>query len=93
MCGLVGAIDVSLATGEDELRAVVEAMASCLIHRGPDDHGSWVDAASGVGLGFRRLSIQDLSHAGHQPMTSASGRLVLVFNGEIYDQSRHRQQL
>jgi len=93
MCGLAGALDASLSTGEDELCSVVEAMAACLVHRGPDDQGSWVDASAGIGLGFRRLSIQDLSQAGHQPMTSASGRFVLVFNGEIYDQRRHRQQL
>src|SRR5688500_13622291 len=64
-------------------------MASCLTHRGPDDAGTFADPA-GAALGFRRLSIVDLSPAGAQPMTSASGRYVLVFNGEIYNFQRLR---
>jgi asparagine synthase (glutamine-hydrolysing) len=60
-------------------------MSATLTHRGPDDAGSWVDAGAGVALGHRRLSILDLSAAGHQPMISADGRHVLAFNGEIYN--------
>jgi asparagine synthase (glutamine-hydrolysing) len=60
-------------------------MAHSLQHRGPDDFGAWVDAASGIALGHRRLSILDLSPLGHQPMLSASGRYALSFNGEIYN--------
>lgn len=68
-------------------------MANCLKHRGPDDAGVWVDARSGIALGFRRLAIVDLSGAGHQPMMSPSGRLVLVFNGEIYNHRAMRRDL
>jgi asparagine synthase (glutamine-hydrolysing) len=68
-------------------------MASTLQHRGPDDSGVWVDAAAGFALGFRRLSIIDLSPSGHQPMVSSSGRWVLVFNGEIYSFRELRDEL
>jgi asparagine synthase (glutamine-hydrolysing) len=60
-------------------------MASVLAHRGPNDSGVWVDPQCGLGLAHRRLSILDLSADGHQPMISAGGRHVLVFNGEIYN--------
>jgi asparagine synthase (glutamine-hydrolysing) len=68
-------------------------MSGALQHRGPDDDGVWVDAAGGIALGFRRLSIIDLSQAGAQPMVSASGRYVIVFNGEIYNFQRLRDEL
>ncbi len=81
MCGIAGLLDASGATAAGEIDALIGAMASTLAHRGPDDHGVWVDETAGVGLGFRRLSIVDLSPAGHQPMVSRDGRYVLVFNG------------
>jgi asparagine synthase (glutamine-hydrolysing) len=68
-------------------------MAEQLVHRGPDDSGHWVDAEAGIALGFRRLAIVDLSPAGHQPMTSADGRYVIVFNGEIYNFGELRKDL
>jgi asparagine synthase (glutamine-hydrolysing) len=68
-------------------------MAATLAHRGPDDAGEWIDAGAGVALGFRRLSIVDLSAAGHQPMLSASGRYVAALNGEIYNHHELRRAL
>jgi asparagine synthase (glutamine-hydrolysing) len=68
-------------------------MSDAISHRGPDDHGVWLDAAKGVALSFRRLAIVDLSEQGHQPMPSQSGRYVLVFNGEVYNHRRIRTQL
>jgi len=69
----------------DTLCTQVGAMADRLRHRGPDDAGLWVDAAAGIALGFRRLAIVDLSPAGHQPMSSSSGRFTMVFNGEVFN--------
>ena len=60
-------------------------MATMLSHRGPDDSGAWTDPEAGIALSHRRLSIIDLSAAGHQPMASPCGRYLLTFNGEIYN--------
>ena len=68
-------------------------MALAIRHRGPDDAGAWVDAEAGIALGHRRLSIIDLSPAGHQPMLSSCGRFVLAFNGEIYNHLVLRSEL
>jgi asparagine synthase (glutamine-hydrolysing) len=75
------------------LRETVRRMATRLVHRGPDDSGEWVDGECGVALAHRRLSIIDLSAEGHQPMASAGGRFVLVFNGEIYNYRELRAEL
>lgn len=92
MCGIAGFIDLGGRAGE-RLLACVTAMASTLAHRGPDDAGTWVDEERGVALGFRRLSIIDLSEQGRQPMVSASGRYVTVYNGEIYNFIELRKEL
>jgi asparagine synthase (glutamine-hydrolysing) len=76
-----------------QLSAIGEAMARAIAHRGPDDAGVWIDGDAGVVLGHRRLSVLDLSPAGHQPMISASRRFVVVFNGEIYNHRRLRAEL
>jgi len=68
-------------------------MANGVTHRGPDDSGTWLDESAGVALGHRRLSIQDLSPLGHQPMVSASGRYVVAYNGEIYNFCQLQQEL
>lgn len=68
-------------------------MVRTLAHRGPDDEGVWADADAGVALGARRLAIRDLSAAGHQPMLSPTGRLVLAYNGELYNAEEVRESL
>src|SRR5688572_11104574 len=89
MCGIVGIwSNNSTAGARSELAAAIQS----LHHRGPDDSGLWSNA-HGVAFGFRRLSIVDLSSAGHQPMRSKDGRYVIIFNGEIYNHSEVRAQL
>jgi asparagine synthase (glutamine-hydrolysing) len=91
MCGLTGFW--SPARLNSSLEDVARRMADTLIHRGPDDAGVWVDEYAGLALGHRRLSILDLSPAGHQPMVSASDRYVIAFNGEIYNHLALREEL
>ena len=92
MCGIVGFWEL-LSRPKDELNQIAQRMANVLAHRGPDDSGTWVDPQAGIALGHRRLSIIDLSSAGHQPMTSSTGRFVIVFNGEIYNHWELRKEL
>jgi len=82
MCGLTGGWSRQRF---GELKDALPRMTDALAHRGPDDDGHWLDDEAGIGLGHRRLSIVDLSPAGHQPMVSASGRWVIAYNGEIYN--------
>jgi asparagine synthase (glutamine-hydrolysing) len=92
MCGFAGFI--TPGGGETAaLTALARRMSAQVRHRGPDDDGEWVDAVAGVALGFRRLSIVDLSVQGHQPMVSHTGRYVLVYNGEIYNHALLRAEL
>lgn len=93
MCGIAGFIDTSLSRSSDALRASAEAMAACLAHRGPDAQGVWVEEKTGIALAHRRLAIIDLSPLGEQPMHSADGRFVIVFNGEIYNFLELRAEL
>lgn len=89
MCGITG-----FWSGKAPPDAgVAENMAKQMISRGPDDAGFWLDEARGPALAHRRLSILDLSPAGHQPMTSPCGHYVLVYNGEIYNHQDLRQDL
>ncbi len=91
MCGLLGFLGGEIGTGNYE--AFLCRMADTLIHRGPDDGGYWCDREQRICFGHRRLSIMDISPAGHQPMLSASGRYVFVFNGEIYNHLLLRKSL
>jgi asparagine synthase (glutamine-hydrolysing) len=85
VCGIAGFLDPGGTGVAEAMRRRVIAMTNALAHRGPDDEGAWVDPATGVGLGNRRLAIIDLSPQGHQPMHSVSGRYVIAYNGEIYN--------
>lgn len=85
MCGICGARSLGYA------ESAVRAMLPKLAHRGPDDEGIWT--AGSISLGHRRLSIVDLSSAGHQPMTAYGGELALVANGEIYNYPDLRREL
>src|SRR5215469_3656338 len=85
MCGIAGFVAGALP-GLDLQTA--RRMAGLLRHRGPDDEGAWGDPEAGVALAQGRLAVIDTSAAGHQPMLSASGRHVIIFNGEIYN---HRE--
>ena len=87
MCGIIGHIGKREPVEARRFAAARDLMA----HRGPDDAGAWSDADAH--LGFRRLAILDLSAAGHQPMTTPDGRVVLVFNGEIYNHRALRREL
>lgn len=90
MCGITGLMG---ALSRDKFQSSVCEMSDALRHRGPDDDGVWVDHEQGIGLGHCRLSIVDLSAAGHQPMHSVSGKYVIAFNGEIYNHLELRSQL
>ncbi len=92
MCGIAG-FHSNLNLSEQDLRVVAHHMVGRLEHRGPDDEGVWTDQKSGLALAHRRLSIVDLTTAGHQPMVSRCGRFVMVFNGEIYNHEAIRQEI
>ena len=79
MCGIAGIVSFQGSVNPARIRA----MAGALVHRGPDDDGTFVER--GVGLGMRRLAVIDLTPQGHQPMESEDGNAVVVFNGEIYN--------
>lgn len=82
MCGIAGLI---AANPEARLRSRATAMTSAIAYRGPDSADVWVDAEAGVALGHRRLAIVDVTPTGAQPMTSADGRWVISYNGEVYN--------
>lgn len=91
MCGISGLLRIG-QTGAN-LRLSARRMSDSMVHRGPDDSGLWVDEGEGIALSHRRLSIRDVSEAGHQPMMSYSGNYILAFNGEIYNHEAIRLEL
>ncbi len=93
MCGIAGFITAGEYNSLGDQERLLASMSNTIAHRGPDDEGSWSDLAKGVWLGHRRLAIVDLSAAGHQPMKSASGRYIIIFNGEIYNHLLLRQEI
>ncbi len=97
MCGFCGFINTHKVAGSfDHVSQTLTYMLDKIIHRGPDDEGKWFDhtaETAHIALGHRRLSIQDLSAAGHQPMSSATERFIIVFNGEIYNFEAIRQDI
>ena len=88
MCGICGIVLAD--SGAEVSPDVIERMSDSIVHRGPDDSGQYVNGR--VGLGFRRLSIIDLT-GGHQPMTNEDERIWIVYNGEIYNHAEHRAPL
>jgi asparagine synthase (glutamine-hydrolysing) len=92
MCGLAGFLAIDTCRSREVAFTVLGRMADTIESRGPDDFGVWTNDA-GIGIAHRRLSILDLSPAGHQPMTCASGRYVIAFNGEIYNHLDLRAEL
>lgn len=92
MCGFAG-IFTTRAARRDSMELTARRLIQPISHRGPDAEGIWTDAQAGIGLGFRRLAVIDLSPAGDQPMISHGGRFALVFNGEIYNHLELRDTL
>ncbi|AZT85880.1 asparagine synthase (glutamine-hydrolyzing) [Marinobacter sp. NP-4(2019)] len=90
MCGITGVLSPNSGLATE---STVRRMADAVLHRGPDDLGTWADSEVGIALGHRRLAILDLSSAGYQPMASLCDRYVIVFNGEIYNHIMLREQL
>ncbi len=88
MCGIVGRVNFD---GQPVKRAEISLMCGAIKHRGPDDHGVWVNGQ--IGLGNRRLSIIDLSQAGHQPIHNENKSVWITFNGEIYNFQELRRRL
>ena len=88
MCGIAG-----LLKFKGDKRANIQKMNDRMLHRGPDDGGIYVSEDGKVALGHRRLSIVDLSKNGAQPFVSASGRSIMVYNGEIYNNKEIKDKL
>ena len=92
MCGISGYLNLE-GISQDKAEKISRLMGDAIQHRGPDATGFWFDSPNGVVLSHRRLAVLDVTKAGNQPMTSNSGRYVLVFNGEIYNHQKLRKEL
>lgn len=93
MCGFAGFLSFRDIGEFSDATELLKVMGEAIAHRGPDSDGFWIDRNAGVGMVHRRLSIVDLSEAGHQPMISLDERYILVFNGEIYNNISLRNEL
>jgi len=93
MSGIAGFYNTAASLLRDEVEDILRRMTDSIRHRGPDDAGLWHDIKNGVGLGFRRLAVRDFSSSGHQPMASADGRYVIVFDGRVYNYASLREEL
>jgi asparagine synthase (glutamine-hydrolysing) len=91
MCGIAGVFDPTGMTSDPE--GLLRSMGQRIAHRGPDDHGEWWSPLLNFGLAHRRLSILDVTQAGHQPMVSRCGNWVIAFNGEVYNFETLRAEL
>ncbi|MDR2605133.1 MAG: asparagine synthase (glutamine-hydrolyzing) [Desulfovibrio sp.] len=93
MCGITGYWDFRCEETRDAMLARITPMTNSMFLRGPDSGGVWLNPGAGLALGHRRLSIIDLSPAGRQPMTTADGRYVICYNGEVYNHAALRAEL
>lgn len=91
MCGIAGILTINQY--QDNLETLIQRMGNALQHRGPDDAGKYISPERQVAFAHTRLSILDLSSAGHQPMSTADGRYWITFNGEVYNFEQLRQNL
>ncbi|OGO95747.1 MAG: asparagine synthase (glutamine-hydrolyzing) [Coxiella sp. RIFCSPHIGHO2_12_FULL_44_14] len=93
MCGIAGFWNLQHHLLSDSLENIAQAMAHRVRHRGPNSSGTWCDSSQGIAFGHQRLSIVDLSSAGHQPMVSQTGHSVIAYNGEVYNAPELREAL
>ena len=93
MCGIAGFLENTCFRTNDNMEYIARAMGDSIRHRGPDGGEVWKDAATGIALIHRRLAVVDLSPTGAQPMTSACGRYVITYNGEVYNHEELRPKL
>lgn len=91
MSGIAGFYNIAASRLRDEVEDILRQMSDSIGHRGPDDSGFWQDES--VGLGFCRLAARDFSASGRQPMVSADGRFVIVFDGRVYNYASLREEL
>src|SRR5579862_879609 len=92
MCGICGVYEYGSSAPAITAELIAD-MRDTMAHRGPDDAGVWLSDDRRVGLGHRRLSIVDLSSAGHNPMANEDGSVWITYNGEIYNHEKLRGPL
>ena len=93
MCGIAGYVAFNRDQSAETLTSLATKQGNAIVHRGPDSGDVYIDESLGVALAHRRLAIIDLSEAGYQPMQSADGSAVIVYNGEIYNAADTRAEL